>query len=63
MTTTLKVTVKNVYGNDLIYPACEQSKLLCQLANAKTFTDHAYMLCKQLGYTFELVNFPSARLA
>ena len=52
---SLQVTVKNVYGSELIYPVCEHAKLLCSLANAKTFTDHAINLVKQMGYTFEMV--------
>lgn len=52
---SLQVTVKNVYGNELIYPVCEHAKLLCSLVNAKTFTDHSIHLVKQMGYTFEMV--------
>ncbi len=55
----VQVQIKNVYGNELIYPICEKAKLLCKLAGAKTFTNEAYHTAKQLGYEFELV-FPHA---
>lgn len=54
-TKQLQVSIKNVYGNELIYPACEQSELFCKLANTKTFTHHAMQLIEQLGYTFVAV--------
>jgi len=50
----LLVTIKNVYGNELVYPACDKSELLCALANTKTFTEYNIAICKQLGYTFEV---------
>ena len=51
----LTVKVKNVYGNDLIYPVCEKSKLICnKLLKAKTFTQSAINTLKELGYSFEV---------
>ncbi len=52
MKTELKVKVKNVYGNELIYPVCEQSKLFAALANTETLTQRAVATIKKLGYTF-----------
>lgn len=51
----IKVSVKNVYGNELIYPECEQSKLLAQLTGRKTLTQDAISLIKQLGYEIEVI--------
>ena len=52
MKTELTVRVKNVYGNELIYPLCEQSKLFAKLANTETLTTRAVATIKKLGYTF-----------
>ena len=56
MTTTIKVTIKSVYGKDVIYPACTQSSLIVQLAKKKTFDKHDIDLMRQIGFTVELVN-------
>jgi len=53
---TLKVTVKNVFGNDLVYPYCEQSEIFAILTNSKTLTENAIKWIKTLGYNFEVVN-------
>lgn len=50
--TTLTVTVKNVYGNRTIYPACDTSRKLVELIGTKTFTDRAIEQIKDLGYIF-----------
>lgn len=47
---TITVAVKNVYGNRTVYPVCETSKLLAQLAGTKTFTLDALNTIKALGY-------------
>jgi hypothetical protein len=52
MKTELIVKVKNVYGNELVYPVCEQSKLFAALANTETLTTQSVAKIKQLGYTF-----------
>jgi len=41
--------VKNVYGNDLIYPGCHISNALIKLKNAKTFTKNDLNVFKSLG--------------
>lgn len=50
----LKVEIKQNYGNQLIYPACSQSKIFCELLNTKTLTQSAIDKIKQLGFTFEV---------
>jgi len=50
----LLVNLRNVYGNETIYPACEKSHLLAEFKKQKTFTSLDVKLLKQLGYTFEL---------
>lgn len=51
----LKVTIKQVYGNELIYPVCDQSIILSKLLNSKTFTKRHIDHLKQLNYQFEHV--------
>ena len=52
----INVTMKNVYGNDIIYPACETSRIFAQMAGQKTLTMRTIMLIKQLGYTVRVVS-------
>ena len=39
MEKTIHVTIRSVYGRDNVYPACEMSRLLCDLAGSKTLTE------------------------
>jgi len=41
---------KTVYGNDLIYPNCEKSKLLASLTGKKTLDKNDIYIIKSLGY-------------
>lgn len=55
MQTNLKITIKCVYGNELIYPACEQSKKLASLLGTKTFTRAKVEELKAIGFSFMVV--------
>lgn len=44
------VTIKCVYGKELIYPVCDKSKLLADLSSTRTFTRRNIDVIKQLGY-------------
>jgi len=48
----LTIEIKNVYGNELIYPVCDKAIKLCSLTAYKTFSKHAISTLKSLGYTF-----------
>lgn len=50
----LFVEVKNVYGTEKIYPACEKSKLLAAMTDSKTLTDRVINNAKKLGFTFSV---------
>lgn len=52
----MKVIVKQktVYGNDLIYPVCDQAQKLAKLTRKKTFDSFDIALIKSLGYSVEL---------
>lgn len=56
MKTTIKLQIKSVYGNELIYPACETSNIFCKFINKKTLNIRDVEMIKSLGYTVELVN-------
>jgi hypothetical protein len=56
MSQVIKVSVKNVYGRETVYPECEKAKLFCKLTNTVTLTEDACFYIEQLGYTFELIN-------
>lgn len=38
MQATIQVTVKDVYGQELVYPVCDQAKRLAALVGTKTLT-------------------------
>ena len=46
----ITVTVKNVYGNETIYPACKDSAFFCRLAGTKTITAEMMRLIRANGY-------------
>ena len=45
------VCIRNVYGNELIYPVCEQAKLFTQLSGRKTFSPADIGVIEKLGFT------------
>lgn len=47
---TITIEIKQVYGNTVAYPKCEQSKLLAQLAGTTTLTIQALKTIKALGF-------------
>ena len=50
---TLIVKKKNVYGNELIYPVCQDAILFSCIAGTKTFCSITIANIKKLGYKFE----------
>jgi hypothetical protein len=48
---TLYVKIKNVFGRELLYPDCEESKFLCELCNSQTITDSMKRILITQGYT------------
>ncbi len=52
----LLVEVKNVYGNERVYPACDKSKVLAHMTGASTLTDKVISDAKKLGFTFKIVS-------
>jgi hypothetical protein len=50
----IKVTIKSAYGRELVYPACDKSRLLAKLASTKTFTHQHLVYITALGYSVEV---------
>lgn len=50
----ITVEVKNVYGIETVYPACEQAELFAKIAGTRTLTRHALRDIKALGYQVEV---------
>ena len=51
---TITVRIDSNYGNRVVYPACQTSKLIAQLAGTRTLTDRALAVAKQLGYSINV---------
>tara|TARA_R110000803_G_scaffold204493_1_gene270585 strand:- start:1671 stop:1847 length:177 start_codon:yes stop_codon:yes gene_type:complete len=46
----ITVKIKNNFGNEAIYPACEYSRLFAEIAGTKTLTRETIEKIKSLGY-------------
>jgi len=45
------VCIRNVYGNELIYPVCETAKLFADLTGRKTLSPADIGVIEKLGFT------------
>ena len=48
------VCIRNVYGNELIYPVCERAKLLTCLSGRKTFNRVDIETIEKLGFVVKV---------
>ena len=48
------VEIKNVYGKKMIYPICEDAKLLCELMKTKTIPIYDIEISKKIGFEIEV---------
>ena len=48
------VEVKNVYGNQVVYPICSAAVWFARIAGTKTLTLDTLNCIKALGYTVEV---------
>ena len=62
MNRTLLIEVKNVYGNDLIYPRNEAAQIIAKIAGKKTLSNVDLLDAERLGFTVEHVA-PSFKVA
>lgn len=51
----VKVTLGYQYGQEVIYPACDDSRIFCQIAGTKTMTRQLVDQVKSLGYRVEVI--------
>lgn len=51
---SIQVTIRNVYGNETIYPACETAKSFAKLVGQKTLTHRDLTIIKGMGYAIEV---------
>lgn len=51
---TIKVKLKNVYGNTMVYPLCDNAKRFAAIANTQTLTNNTVKLIKDLGYSIQV---------
>ncbi len=50
----LLVEIRNVYGNERIYPLCNKAVIFCQMLGRQTLTRGDIEYIKALGYTIEV---------
>jgi hypothetical protein len=52
---TIQIEIRNVYGNEAIYPANQVAKTFAIIAGTKTLKRETIKLAQSLGYTVEVV--------
>ena len=57
------VTVKSVYGNDLIYPVCPSAQKFAQIAGTKTLSLQNLRQIEALGFSVAQSTLPMVRPA
>ena len=50
----LTIEIKNVYGNNLIYPICDNAKIFTRLMGKKTFQNYELKEIEKLGYKIKV---------
>ena len=53
---TVFVTIKNVYGREMVYPACAVTEIIASIAKTKTLSDNDLAAIKKLGYEIAYLN-------
>jgi len=51
----IKVKIKNVYGQDLVYPDCYASRIFAAIAGTTTLTESTLRRIDKLGYDIEVI--------
>ena len=51
----IKVSIKNVYGNELIYPECDKAKAFAKISGRKTISEDHIELIQSLGFEIKVV--------
>ena len=50
----IQVEIKNVYGEEKIYPFCEKAKTFARIAGTKTLTTQTVAEIYKLGYEIKI---------
>lgn len=50
MSKFIVIRIKNVYGNETIYPACREAEIFAGIAGTKTLTRDTLRRIEALGY-------------
>lgn len=50
----ITVRIKNVYGTDLIYPACNTSQAIARISGRKTLKRYDIEILKGIGWTIKV---------
>ena len=50
MNNTITVRIKDVYGEEKLYPVCRNAKLFASLAGTKTITKRSLLIIEELGF-------------
>lgn len=50
---TIYIEIKNIYGNQNAYPACDKSILFTRLTGKKTLSTNDFKTIQDLGYKIE----------
>jgi hypothetical protein len=51
---TIKIEMRDLYGNRVFYPACENAKAFATIAKSKTLTQDTLQKIKALGYDIQV---------
>lgn len=49
------VMVRNVYGREMVYPACPVTEIIASIAKTKTLSDNDLSAIRKLGYEIKIV--------
>ncbi len=52
---SIQVTIRNVYGNQTIYPSCEKAKVFAKMLGQTTLTGDDIQYIKAIGFEIEVV--------
>jgi hypothetical protein len=61
-TIQIQIQIKNVYGNETIYPVCAHARFLAAMAGTKTLTLEKLRLIQAAGYRVDVVPASTGRL-
>lgn len=51
----IKVKIKNVYGSEKIYPACDKAQIFAHMLEQSTLTKSDIARIKELGFSVEVI--------